>query len=324
MKKGDINTGIQSHECLSSCIGNILHKKYPSITGNEIIINGRGFRVLYREQPVQLMTEMFGANFIFMKKYGIGFESCKLANGDEPEKHLNNLLADGLNVILKVNANTLVHNRIYKQVDEAPHYINVIGEKNNKYEIIDGYVPTMEASSFKGEIEKKVLFEAWKQYGNRAYIVYDNFSLDEELIFRETMIELYNSINNYYNSRKKKELVYGEAAILKFIDSVRFGISREEAKMLNYQLKIWGFLSVKQMIIELLSNQNIFNDIVNQYKNIINKWNKLSLLILKVSISQRKETINELVNQMRNCVEEEEELLKNIQLIIQKNYLDVE
>lgn len=302
---------VQAHECLSACIGNMMACKYPTISGNEIVIAGEGLRVKYNTDTKVFVSPMYRSNFRFFEKYGITYQHEKLDACQNPKAFIQDALEAGKYLFARLDARKLTYDRVFRQVEHASHFVNVTGTSEDTFSVCDGYVPSKVAATFMGEISREELLAAWKEM-EFEYILFDSVpDLDENAFYREMWEELKNSIQIYRQGGRDDKYCYGKDAITELFRELDY-LNRDRVFEVNYQLKIFGFLSLKQIVCEILKKIPDTKEILEEYYQILADWEKVCTLMIKIGLSGRKEQYATLMERMYHCVELEDRVLEKI------------
>lgn len=304
---------VQGHECLSACLGNYLNYLYPDLTGNEIIVAGGGFRVTYDSDQKVIGTPFYDANFKFMRKYGIQYKRSNCEKNQE--EFIRKCIRTGQKIIIKVDVCQLTYNRVFKQVSSAPHLVNILGKKEDELYICDGYVPTREASVFEGWVSCQSVIKAWKKM-NAEYIILDKqIKIDCPKIQLDMMEILHRNIQEYITGGIKNDVFYGYTAILQLFEDIKKQMEKQYIQKLileyNYQIKIFGFLSMKIILREILIKMNMM-ELATSYNDVIKHWNIMCTILVKMAFSKSERILQELQNKIIDCIQKEERILLQI------------
>lgn len=304
---------IQGYECFSACIGNVLGYINHDISGNEIIILGDGMKVIYDSNKKIISSEMYASNLRFLNKFRISYVRDVCDSPLVAESFLCEMLDRSSKLILKTKAQLLTYNRVFSQAGNSAHYINVLGYNEDNLYICDGYVPTMRASNFSGWVSKEELLEAWKGVGYEYLILQDVDIVRSKNIRQCLKAKVLKGINDYITGENDNNLYFGQAAVLKLFEDIKekgTDNNREDILEINYQLKIYGFLSLKNILKEVLVKDNsMYTD---EYEKAIREWNSICIMLVKCAIENKDNLYDLLFKRVKQCVKEEEQLLKLI------------
>lgn len=298
---------VQAHECLSACTGNLLASKYLLLSGNEIIIAGGGLRVTYNTETKVIGSSMYQANFRFAERYNIVSQHDRLSPESDPALFIKEAIEAQKYLLIRLNAKSLNYDRVFKQAENASHFANVVETKDNAYLICDGYVPSRIASTFYGEVPCAEILQAWQEMEYEYYLFDDIPDLDEQKIIADVWHALINGLHLYRLGGRERNLFLGKDAITELFRELDC-VNRERVLEVNFQLKIFGFLSLKQIICEVLKKKEGMEDIIAQYYGIIKEWEKICLMMIKIGLSPRKTPFESLQLRVFDCIEAEDKL----------------
>ncbi len=220
-------------------------------------------------------------------------------------------MKDGKYIFTRLDVGKLTYDRVFRQAEHASHFVNVTGMTQEVFYICDGYVPTKIASTFMGEVSCDELTTAWKEM-EFEYIMFDSIpEMDEVAFQREVMEELKNSIRIYRQGGKDSNYCYGKDAIIELFRELDY-LNCDRVFEVNYQLKIFGFLSLKHIVCEILKKFPGSDEVLDEYYRILSEWDKICTLMIKIGLSGRKEQYAKLMERMYRCVESEDQVLKKI------------
>lgn len=302
---------VQAHECLSACTGNIIAIKYPSVSGNELVIAGEGFRVTYNSDTKILGSSMYHSNFQFLGKYNVAHQHKKLDLSDDPIAFVKKVLGARKYLLVRLDAKLLTYDRVFKQANHSSHFVNIMGVFQNCFCICDGYVPTKTASTFIGEVSVSELLTAWKGMDFEFFLFDSIPDLDVTGFLQDVRNELVNSIRIYRQGGKEGNLFKGKDAVIELFRELDY-LSSDRVFEVNFQMKIYGFLSLKQIVCEVLKKMPGANEILDDYYQVLAEWNKICMLMVKIGLSSRKEQYADLLERVYKCVEAEDKVLERI------------
>lgn len=311
---------IQGHECLSSCISNYFYNNGLALTGSDIFFLGDGFHITYQNNDNMVIgADLYNANYTFCDRYHVTIQHEKCLSKESAKNLLKQSILEERKICIKVSSECLKYNKVFKQASGSPHFINVIGIKEQELYISDGYVPTYVPSAFEGWVFAEHIMEAWKRMQYEYVILDDNFdNLSAELLESEVKNKIQFGIYEYLNeSMVEGELYIGEKAVLHLLEDLEkvFDENKEVGKLvynINYQLKIYGFITSKQMLLEKLIFMKYDETNLLEYQIVIDGWNKLCLLLLKAGLSGKKEYFLKMHVKAMILIEKERSILVSI------------
>lgn len=304
----------QGYECLSACLSNCFNQKKIKITGSDIFLLGDGCNVLYRQKDMEIGTDIYIANYNFMNFLGLKYINDTCDN--EQKYFLSQCVKNRYGLCIKVGSKYLEYNRVFSQSDNSPHFINILDVNDDRVLICDGYVPEREATTFSGWLDLEKIVQAWKSM-NYEYVLLKDVSMVRTNNIKSVVLEkMQRSINAYIKGGKDAELYYGKDAILQLNRDIKkvfeSSDAKEKVKNINYQLKIYGFISSKIMLLDSISRYVPQISCTKEYKEIINNWNRYCILLIKSALSQRKEGYERTYNKCEEFVDRECDVLSKI------------
>lgn len=303
---------IQGHECLSACIGNVLHVVYPKIAANEVVIGGDGFFITYERDRKVIGSPMYEANYRFMDKTGMKYVHEKCRDLQEAKCFLDDAIINNHIVIIKVNAKKLSYSRVFGQATDSSHFINVLGKESGQYVICDGYVPTRDATVFYGNMEEQDLYSAWadKEY---EYVLIEKLpDKTETELLKEIESSLVKSIRTYCSGGCEDNVIWGKDAIYEMFKEIQAHIDKEGAYEVNYQLRIYGFLATKKMLLSMLQKEVRWQTVALQYEEIVQEWDCICMFFFKAVLSRKDELYERLLVRVQKCIESEVLILEQV------------
>lgn len=307
---------IQGYECLSSCISNYLSLSGIHITGSDILFIGGGFRVSYTKKSLELGTDIYLSNFRFMDNMDVSYEHAKLDPHIDPLDFLKYNIMNEKKICLKVGSEYLKYNRVFNQSGNSPHYINILGIKDDQVYICDGYVPTRIPSVFKGWVDISMVVNAWKSMCYEYILMIKINQMNEELLTNIAFEKVKQSIIAYLAGGIVDIHFLGHNAILQLNEELdelfKLSDMRDVTKKINYQLRIYGFISVKIILYEKL--KQLYGSSINldYYANIIDQWNKICSILLKSGYTNKRDDYKKVYEKITECTNKENEVLFSI------------
>lgn len=308
---------LQGYECLSSCIGNYLMYDGININASDIFFLGNGFNITYNINEKIIKTDMYEANFKFMNLFGVKYEQKSFTDRISAIEFLKKSVLCEKKVIIKVSSSFIKYNRVFSQSNNSPHYINVIGIKQDEVYISDGFVPTRIASVYEGWISLDQIVSAWEAMEYRCLILnFDKINFDKNMIENNIKFKIQKGIKSYLDGGIYSDFCYGVTAARKLLSELNELILKdnfyESVVFMNYQLRVYGFLSSKNMILAKIRDFGLSANVCEGYENVINMWEKVLLLLIKVGISKKLDTLDELISTVDDCIENERSVLNDI------------
>lgn len=309
---------LQGYECLSACISNYLFYNNINVTASDIFFLGNGFNVYYEEDTKRILTDIYNANYNFLEKYNVKYSIFHASDENEGRQILKESIENELMLIIKVSAESLKYNRIYNQAGDSPHFINVIGQRENEVYVSDGFVPTRKFSVYYGWTNLYNILSAWSKQ-NYEYFIIDKVNFLSDFNVKEKVwSKIHEGIEKYIKGERSNGIINGYPAMIEVLDNLRRRLEEKEEHLekrtlyLNHQLRICGFVSSKKMLLQQIKVFGEDNELINKYGYIVNRWSKLLMLLVKVGFSRKIDDFNNMYSKMMECINSENELLEEI------------
>lgn len=305
---------VQAHECLSACLGNIINLKYSFLSGSEIIILGDGDIVFYDTNRKVIGAPMYEANIKFLNKYQFDYEHKQMNDKLSFYSYVKDKLEENKFLVIKVNAGKLNYNRVFRQTNNAPHFLNIIELENDQVKIADSYVPTREGELYEGWRPLSEILSAWEDQ-NFEYFYINKIP---EINIPEIQNQLVEKFKNYLmtniNTKYENERIYGNKSIYHFFEYyLEENINTKENMLYaNYQLQIFGFLSVREIWGQVLPKLGVDINLIQKYKEVIEGWKAIGLLYMKTALSRKEEKKNTFLRKVDEQIQKEESVYKSI------------
>lgn len=314
---------IQGNECLNACIGSYLNYTGSKINGNAIFWAGGGFHLFeVPEGEYGLLTDVQGAQRCFLDKHKIPYVIDDFR--DQPDiakEFLKEAIYSEKMIILETTANNLTYSTAFSGTDEGKHYINVIGisEDESQLYISDGLVPQVCPTTFEGWLSFDTIFKAWEN-SDFVYNIFqgvENIKYDE--VMDEAVSQFYLSLSIYLDKETalREKLGFGEEIVYNmfnclFCEEKPFSDKTIMIKQMNYKMKAYGFIFSKYFIVDQLIVMKYDQKIIEEYRNIIVRWNNLCFYMLKISIAKRWKDLDKLRDIAYTLIKEERKILSLI------------
>ena len=81
---------------------------------------------------------------------------------------------------------------------------------------------------------------------------------------------------------------------------------------INYNLKLYGFISYREMMLNELCKISMDYCIINKFRNIVEKWKKWCLLLVKLGVLNKKEMLNDFIKETQKIISQENKVLIKI------------
>ena len=314
---------IQGYECLSACITNYFNYLGLLVSGSDIFFVGGGFVITYeKKKKSSIGAKLYESNFMFLKNMSIPFQHTNLEESKDVMKFLRKSIEDEHFIAIKVSSECLEHNRVFKQTESSPHYLNILGydDSTNNVFISDGYVPTFNPTVFEGWVDTNGIIEAWRRM-DYEYVKLDlaDIKISADEMHRIAIMNMKFGIQQYLNKSKQRlsSKFFGKEAITKLFEDILLMFDMQidlktVALDINYQLKIYGFITSKRFILQKLIILKMNECYLEQYSKIIDKWNQICNLLVKAGISRNKKSFELTLEKVNESINEEEKVLYEI------------
>lgn len=303
----------QGYECLSACLSNCLYRNGIEVTGSDIFWIGDGFHIVYKQKEVEIGTDIYLSNFNFLEKTGIDF---KHAFCGDNQKDFIEQSVQKKGFCIKVGSSYLDYNRVFAQSDNTSHFVNVLDIRDDEILICDGYVPTKIPSTYIGWMKKDKLLEAWKSMDYEYVLLLDIKANTVNDLKKKIKVKMKEGVKGYLDGGNCRGEYYGKDAILQFNNDVREMFlesnMKEQVIGLNFQLKIYGFISSKVMLLESMKAYLGETTFKNGYSDIIECWNKYCVLLVKAGFMQKNNAYESVFRKCQEFVDKECKLLREI------------
>ncbi len=335
-KKIDDYLTLSGSECLLSCFYNYCNYQDIGVSESDIFIIGGGLKTQYSKLDLNegislnLATGVHDSVARFSKKVGIRITYIK----NEDDKLSDSILDDKISmdqpVIIQVDPGYLKYSFALSGGFNLTHFINVIGvdEGSNLLLISDGFIPTYPPSTYQGWCCRDIIRKARKPKKN-LYLEIDTEEVDYNWVMGKKknllIIQMIRSeILEYLNGGKLDNHYCGNEAMKQFTKDISqlmdlFGEEfTEKIFKLNYELKIYGVVASRKLLFDTLVSINrdwekeIFMEECNSLESIIQKWNSICFVLVRVGILKRQDELTNLSRMASGLVEEEENILHRI------------
>ena len=314
---------ILGYECLSACLSGYLFNRGINIDGSDIFFLGDGFVSEYEKEKMIYRVNTYNCNFSFLQKYEIQYHYGTKNLQNEACFFLENCIKSERDIIIKVSSNCLKYNRIYNQPNGSPHCISIIGCKENFFYISDGYIPMYNPVTFNGWISQKDIIEAWRKENFFYILLPESYGTLMELKRTNVNVlvsqKIKEGIDNYlfYNRLNCNSYFSGISALNAFLnDLISYADRTNNFKKLmfdiNYNLKLYGFISYREMMLNELCKISMDYCIINKFRNIVEKWKKWCLLLVKLGVLNKKEMLNDFIKETQKIISQENKVLIKI------------
>ena len=310
---GDILFGdvVQSYECLNAGLTNFLRIWGSKVAPEEIFFIGNGFcfRVENRKGFKRLVSDAYKSSFYYMDKMKIRYIHKFLEDISNPGQFVIDAILNRHFISLKIRSDYLTYNKVFMQT-VANHYIDVIdyNEERNQLYIVDGNVPTMIPSSYAGWVDMDTIIEGWK-WTNYEYIEFFCPEHLPETLDTQFVSAIIDQLNGYLLKNSVETGANAIVLLFEQISELQGDELAKTAKEINYQLRVDGFFASREYLLNGLTRYDGFDELIQEEENILQKWNLVCMMCIKVSISKKPEEITKLIHFVRSLVKMEKNVL---------------
>ena len=78
----------------------------------------------------------------------------------------------------------------------------------------------------------------------------------------------------------------------------------------NYQLRIYGFFSMKEIVCNLLEKKQHQKENAQDYFQVIQEWDRICMTLVKAVFSRKAEQYESLIKKVDACIEREDSILR--------------
>lgn len=312
-------------ECLNSCIYNYLHNDGFAIDKSDIFFAGNGFDIRYtgKFEKRMIYSNQYESNFEFLNLYVPEYvqDNCvEFMQGDMKE-FLIESITKRERIIIRVSSSLLPYNSLFSKSELISHYINVIdyNEKAGSFMISDGCPPTNDIKAYQNLIDENELISNWSTM-NGEYIIlkyHDNCinRVPEDAVrkFTEQLMEYIKDSFCLFKRRYRgyRSIITLMNDITPLFDNKCADIKRIMAEV-QKQLRLNGFMQAKYYICDKFSKLDTTASVKNEYRKVIDEWNKIIMKMVKAGIRNNGEDFRRVINDAENLTVRENNILKEI------------
>ena len=108
---------------------------------------------------------------------------------------------------------------------------------------------------------------------NSEYVLIEKLpDKTETELLTEIESSLVKSIRTYCSGGCEDNVIWGKDAIYEMFKEIQAHIDKEGAYEVNYQLRIYGFLATKKMLLSMLQKEVRWQTVALQYEEIVQEW----------------------------------------------------
>ncbi|MCI8668750.1 MAG: hypothetical protein HFI34_04395 [Lachnospiraceae bacterium] len=311
-------------ECLNSCIYNYLANENQAISRSDIFFSGGGFEIGYfRGNGHKIMSGQNRSNLQFIRTYleGSTVDNVLETYEGEMKTFLKETLQNKNRLIINVSGSGLPYSKAFDSNQTVSHFINLIGidTKKNLVRISDGCMPVVGGGCYEDWIDMDVLAENWQMMNGR-YIELNYKHLDIQKIKKSAYENMRKGIKKYLHKDRGwfGSRIGGHQAILRLFEDIKMMIesntknSLEIIRDINQQLRVEGYLSSKEFLLEKMKETGCREELTDSYQHIIREYDIICLNVMKSVIKKNPENMEGLIKQIQHSVQQENKILKEV------------
>jgi len=322
-------------ECLLACFHNIIKYYDLDIEECDVFLFGDGLKTIYRKFTENstdfiLAGNVHGSVFKFCGDSKIKALIKENLSGIGAKNDMLYYLSQDMPVTVKVDPGYLKYSPIYANGFGLTHYINILdyNVENDSVLLSDGFIPTFPPSVYHNWHDYKLIQEG-RSLKNHFYIIFDisEFKKDKLLqnkIKENGCLKLRANLAGYLNGYEDGSFVYGIKALRQFAEDVPLLLEllgdrfSEGMFKLNYSMKINGLLSGKILLYKAFKrlkhkmNSDMEHILTDELMEMVNEWNKISLLVVRSGVLRSKESLILLSDKIKAVVSKEERVYSKI------------
>ena len=310
----------KSYECMNACILNHINRFGAKISGSDIFFSGRGYPISSQKGKVtRISSEGYEANFRFMNQYGVEYKFGRVP----PEKELLlSLLESSDAITIRTASDFLTYDPVFSQTSGASHFINILDYNDNKKEfyIVDGDVPSAQTGVYAGWLNESDVMNGWAAKRGEILTLTLSGNIIESKRFCQKVREDANnqvkqSITQYLKGKNHffRGCSTGEEAIICMIQVIEKYLCKKDFREItmdaNFRLRVDGYMGAKKFLLEKLREQKKIR-MAEEYKELIDRWSRWCMLLLKSGLSATVENFSIVKNRMQELIQQEHRILE--------------
>lgn len=298
----------KAYDCLVSCFIAAESTFGNDVTDYEIFW-------FFGDRKIYLSDVEFASDSHIKMEYFMEKGLMKLYNrNDLPtdctlEEYIMSKTENGV-VLLEMDSTCLKYRNIYTHNIGVLHYACVkdYNPDTNEAYVMDWFVPNGDNEPFEGWVDFAELKEAWIATGNLHFIMDKPFFTKDKLQagIRQAVLD---TITNYLNSDRMHENYGGIEAAEKWIEKLTPDENWDETLT---DLRVKGFLTIKIYIWQYLADNIKNREFVDNYRKIIDEWDRLCMLIVYMKMRRRTSALDEFKRVALELLIKEKELLTEL------------
>lgn len=308
----------QGYECLNGCLCNYLKIWGTPLDTSLICFGGSGFKMGFKKaEKLYIAASVFESDFDFMKRYNIDYVHTELEDKTDIKNTIIKWVDEGRYFSIKLCSSFLKYHRVFSQNDSR-HFISIVDYdlENNKFLIIDGFVPTTVPSTFFGWVDMEDILLGWAEsdYDYVEFFKPDN--LDVQKIKSDFKASVIHQLKEYLNKSEEIDgIVYGYKSFLRLFNEL---LETPEDKIydvaldINYQIRIQGLIASRYYLRDAVGLLFDDKELYNSVDSYISKWSSICMMLVKASFKKKKDYLKTIFDNVSSVVESENILFNDI------------
>lgn len=318
--------------CILSSVANLLAKHDSTIDDAAMLFAENGFNIYYSLNGSANINDIkFKSNitnvartFLLNRDIRYIFDYADLHNKQDDYKTNIQDLVNKYPLLAVVDSSLLQHNRVYPISPRREHVITIFNMIGNRVYFSDCYVPTTPASTFQGEMQLDLFSKVWVST-NYKYIDIDYdkvkntiFNITNDILWKSTKENLERFILNKDEECDICGLYKFASDIGVFADKFSDQDICLNIKNLSFNIQFMGTMPIlsllKKVLLRLSLNSNfgISEYMVEQLDLLIERWRKITLMLVKAGYGISKQYFERISSYTKETVEMKESLIRKI------------
>lgn len=299
----------KGYECFNACIVNSFAQVGVDLSSSDTFFSMDSNVLFENEQSILEVP----SSVLFLDKYNIQYENDTYPNSDISELW-KKIMADFFkSLVVRVRPEIMNYSKLFSSNLGAGHYINVINVDDKQVYFVDGYVPKITDDLYLGAVDKDIFEQSWCKERNKYRIIDTALNLSVEKIKRDARENFREYVNRSHDLLQFQETDNPEHPVLKMFWKLcermqsEGQIDQSFAGYFFYELRVRGFLIVKNMIYEKLTELSL--ELAEEYNLNILKWNQTLMFMRKYMLQAKTDKFIALYGTINGLIREEDEIL---------------
>lgn len=288
---------------------------------SDIYFAGNSFDISYTKGSYQIKSAQNQGNFNFIRTFLTESERDNIIEtyDGEMKAFLYEKLSQHSRLMLRVSSSNLPYNKAFDQKKIVSHFINVIGynQETDEIKISDGCAPITGGGCYEGWIDSDTIIENW-QLMNGEYIELRYDTLDCVKIKEQARRNLKKNLEKYIRVDRAflKSTIHGHQAIFRLFQDIQASMQAgapqtlEIVSALNKQLRIEGYLSAKDFVLEKMQESQWDAERCTKYEQLIQLYDNIGFTTMKYVMKKQREDMGKIVERVKEAIAEEKQLLQ--------------